>query len=142
MDVFNLNYTFLRPPRLRVIFFRGIMSTYFEKAATLFHKATTGAITLAVITTAMGFFVDAYGLLLYSIVRNQNLLSIGISGNAPLTTGIDLLNTQLIGMLAGGILWGVLGSAATIGAAVIAIALIALGRLEETYGKDLDFVES
>ena len=29
------------------------------------------AITLAVIAAALGFFVDAYDLLLYSIVRNQ-----------------------------------------------------------------------
>ena len=34
-------------------------------------KQSHAAITLAVIAAALGFFVDAYDLLLYSIVRNQ-----------------------------------------------------------------------
>ncbi len=36
---------------------------------------------------------------------------------------------------------GVLRAAALLGALTIGIAFVALGRLEETYGKDLDFVE-
>lgn len=66
-------------------------------------------IVFAVITAALGFFVDAYDLLLYSIVRNKSLISVGLSGDDLLNTGIDLLNAQLIGMLIGGIIWGVLG---------------------------------
>ena len=67
------------------------------------------AIALAVVAAALGFFVDAYDLLLYSIVRNQSLASLGVAGNALLSTGIDLLNAQLLGMLAGGIAWGIIG---------------------------------
>lgn len=66
-------------------------------------------IALAVLAAALGFFVDAYDLLLYSIIRNQSLLGIGLSGDQILSVGIDLLNAQLIGMLAGGVVWGVLG---------------------------------
>jgi MFS transporter, putative metabolite:H+ symporter len=66
-------------------------------------------IALAVIAAALGFFVDAYDLLLYSIVRNQSLAGIGLTDNLILDVGIDLLNAQLVGMLAGGIVWGVLG---------------------------------
>jgi MFS family permease len=68
-----------------------------------------GAVALAVIAAALGFFVDAYDLLLYSIVRNQSLTGIGLSGDQLLSTGIDLLNAQLAGMLVGGVAWGVLG---------------------------------
>lgn len=66
-------------------------------------------VALAIIAAALGFFVDAYDLLLYSIVRNQSLMSIGLTGEQILSVGIDLLNAQLIGMLVGGVVWGVLG---------------------------------
>jgi MFS family permease len=66
-------------------------------------------VTLAVIAAALGFFVDAYDLLLYSIVRNQSLAAIGLAGDQILSVGIDLLNAQLVGMLVGGVVWGVVG---------------------------------
>jgi MFS transporter, putative metabolite:H+ symporter len=72
-------------------------------------KSNKAIIALAVIASALGFFVDAYDLLLFSIVRNQSLASFGLSGDALLTTGIDLFNAQLIGMLIGGIVWGIVG---------------------------------
>jgi MFS transporter, putative metabolite:H+ symporter len=64
---------------------------------------------LAIIAAALGFFVDAYDLLLYSIVRNQSLQGLGVSGDQLLSVGVDLLNAQLIGMLVGGVVWGILG---------------------------------
>ena len=72
-------------------------------------KTSKSAITLAVLTAALGFFVDAYDLLLYGIVRNQSLMSMGLSGEKLLSVGIDLLNAQLFGMLAGGVIFGILG---------------------------------
>lgn len=66
-------------------------------------------ITLAIIAAALGFFVDAYDMLLYNIVRNQSLLGIGLPANQVLGVGIDLLNAQLVGLLLGGIVWGILG---------------------------------
>ena len=73
------------------------------------NQPSRSAIALAIIAAALGFFVDAYDLLLYSIVRNQSLVSLGVSGNALLSIGIDLLNAQLFGMLCGGIVWGIIG---------------------------------
>ncbi len=64
---------------------------------------------LAVIAAALGYFVDAYDLILYTIVRVPSLRGIGFAEAALLDTGVSLLNAQLIGMLAGGVLWGVLG---------------------------------
>jgi MFS transporter, putative metabolite:H+ symporter len=66
-------------------------------------------VTLAVLAAALGYFVDAYDLVLYNIVRVPSLKALGVSGHALLTTGVDLLNLQLAGMLLGGVLWGVWG---------------------------------
>ncbi len=72
-------------------------------------KPSNAAIALAIIAAALGFFVDAYDLLLYGIVRNQSLVSLGVGNDSLLSTGIDLLNAQLAGLLFGGIAWGIIG---------------------------------
>lgn len=60
----------------------------------------------AVVVAALGYFVDIYDLLLFSIVRIPSLKSLGQN---TLDNGIFLINMQMAGMLIGGILWGVLG---------------------------------
>jgi putative MFS transporter len=64
---------------------------------------------LAVLAAALGYFVDAYDLILYNIVRVPSLRGIGVPETELLGTGATLLNAQLVGMLVGGVLWGVLG---------------------------------
>lgn len=67
------------------------------------------AITLSVLVAALGYFVDIYDLLLFSIVRVPSLKSLGLQGDELLHAGERLLNMQMTGMLLGGLLWGVLG---------------------------------
>ncbi len=62
----------------------------------------------AVIVAALGYFVDIYDLLLFSIVRMESLRSIGFAGR-ELEVGATLNNIQMTGLMLGGILWGVLG---------------------------------
>jgi putative MFS transporter len=62
----------------------------------------------AVIVAALGYFVDIYDLLLFSIVRVESLKSIGFGGR-ELEVGATLSNIQMTGLMLGGILWGVLG---------------------------------
>jgi len=62
-----------------------------------------------VIVAALGYFVDIYDLLLFSIVRVQSLKDIGVADDQLLNIGLSLLNWQMIGMLMGGIAWGVMG---------------------------------
>jgi len=62
----------------------------------------------AVLVASLGYFVDIYDLLLFSIVRVTSLQSLGLSGQELTSSGIFLLNTQMIGLLVGGIIWGVL----------------------------------
>lgn len=66
-------------------------------------------ITLSVMVAALGYFVDIYDLLLFSIVRVPSLRSLGVQGDDLLRAGERLLNMQMTGMLLGGLLWGVLG---------------------------------
>lgn len=66
-------------------------------------------IRVAVIVAALGYFVDVYDLVLFSIVRVDSLKSMGLAGEEITSAGVTLLNTQMIGMLLGGLLWGLLG---------------------------------
>ena len=61
------------------------------------------------LVAALGYFVDIYDLILFSIVRVPSLKSLGLQGPAMVDTGVFLLNMQMAGMLIGGILWGILG---------------------------------
>lgn len=66
-------------------------------------------ITLTVIVAALGYFVDIYDLLLFSIVRVASLKDLGVSEDQLLSEGVFLINVQMFGLLIGGILWGILG---------------------------------
>lgn len=72
-------------------------------------KASNAALTAAILVASLGYFVDIYDLLLFSIVRVPSLKSLGLSGTEVTDTGIMLLNVQMIGLLVGGIFWGILG---------------------------------
>lgn len=63
----------------------------------------------AVIVGALGYFVDIYDLILFSIVRTASLKDLGFSGDDLVSHGIFLLNLQMVGMLVGGIVFGILG---------------------------------
>lgn len=66
-------------------------------------------LSAAVLLASMGYFVDIYDLLLFSIVRIPSLKSLGLSGQTLTDNGIFLLNIQMTGLLLGGICWGILG---------------------------------
>lgn len=66
-------------------------------------------VMLTVMVAALGYFVDIYDLILFSIVRVPSLKSFGLSGEALTDVGVRLINWQMGGMLIGGILWGILG---------------------------------
>lgn len=66
-------------------------------------------LSAAVLIAALGYFVDIYDLLLFSIVRVPSLKSLGFTGQELTDNGIFLLNIQMIGLLTGGIFWGILG---------------------------------
>lgn len=66
--------------------------------------------SLPVIVAALGYFVDIYDLQLFGIVRVQSLESLGLTTKEEISSiGTNIINFQMIGLLLGGILWGVLG---------------------------------
>jgi MFS family permease len=65
--------------------------------------------SIPVLVAALGYFVDIYDLLLFSIVRVQSLKSLGLSDALISTKGMDIIGHQMFGLLIGGIIWGVLG---------------------------------
>lgn len=67
------------------------------------------AAALAVVVAALGYFVDLYDLVLFSILRVPSLEALGVAKADVTATGGLLLNVQLGGMLLGGVAFGVLG---------------------------------
>lgn len=72
------------------------------------HK-TFGVFSIPVIVAALGYFVDIYDLLLFSIVRIPSLRSMGLSDELVRDEGLRIISTQMYGLLIGGIIWGVMG---------------------------------
>jgi predicted MFS family arabinose efflux permease len=67
------------------------------------------AATLAVVVAALGYFVDIYDLILFSMVRGKSVADLGVAAADLKDQGIYLFNMQFGGLLVGGILWGILG---------------------------------
>lgn len=73
-------------------------------------------VSLPVIVAALGYFVDIYDLQLFGIVRVPSLTSL-VPADLPKEqiekivseAGTGILDFQMIGLLIGGILWGILG---------------------------------
>lgn len=70
------------------------------------HK---GFFNLTVLVAALGYFVDIYDLLLFSIIRIPSLQSLGLSKEQVTTDGESIIMWQMAGLLIGGIIWGVMG---------------------------------
>ena len=76
------------------------------------NKKQPSLFNVAVIVAALGYFVDIYDLLLFSIVREPSLIDLGISKadtKAMVEASTHIINWQMIGLLIGGIVWGVMG---------------------------------
>ncbi|ADY50787.1 major facilitator superfamily MFS_1 [Pseudopedobacter saltans DSM 12145] len=66
-------------------------------------------IVLLIIVASLGYFVDMYDLVLFSVIRVASLKGIGVADEDLLSVGVSLINAQMIGMLVGGLLWGIWG---------------------------------
>ena len=61
-----------------------------------------------VIVCGLGYFVDVYDLILFSIVKNTSLTDIGVSAANLQDASELILGAQMVGMLVGGVIFGVL----------------------------------
>jgi MFS transporter, putative metabolite:H+ symporter len=62
-----------------------------------------------VLVAALGYFVDIYDLLVFSIVRTPSLLAIGVKAEDVKSIGQIIINWQMGGLLIGGLIWGIMG---------------------------------
>ncbi len=65
--------------------------------------------SIPVVVASLGYFVDIYDLLLFSIVRITSLKSLGVPDAELMSTGEFLIQSQMFGLLVGGIIWGIMG---------------------------------
>ncbi len=64
-----------------------------------------------IIVASLGYFVDIYDLILFNVVKKESMMALMPNAAAEelKNTGLFLFNMQMIGMLVGGLLWGILG---------------------------------
>jgi MFS transporter, putative metabolite:H+ symporter len=76
------------------------------------NKKQYGILSIPVIVAALGYFVDIYDLLLFTIVREPSIQSLGVNlqdAKAVLAVSTKIINWQMVGLLLGGIIWGIMG---------------------------------
>lgn len=72
-------------------------------------KKEYGILSLPVIVGSLGFFVDIYDLLLFNIVRKKSLAELHVPDALAKEFGESVVSWQMLGLVVGGILWGMLG---------------------------------
>lgn len=73
------------------------------------NKKEVGLFSAPVFVAALGYFVDVYDLLLFTIVRQPSVLAVGSSLETIIVDSAHIINWQMSGLLIGGIVWGVIG---------------------------------
>ena len=69
-------------------------------------------VVLAIAVAALGYFVDVFDILLFSVVRVASLRDLGVPAGEQLGTGLTLLSIQNAGLMIGGVLFGIYGDRA------------------------------
>lgn len=73
------------------------------------QKPSASIFNITVLVAALGYFVDIYDLLLFNIVRVDSLKDLGLDTNQIKSEGEFIISIQMIGLLVGGIIWGIMG---------------------------------
>lgn len=73
------------------------------------QKRSNSIFNIVVIVAALGYFVDIYDLLLFTIVKAPSMKGVGSTDATMLVDSTHVINLQMVGLLVGGIIWGVLG---------------------------------
>jgi putative MFS transporter len=75
----------------------------------MINKPTNAIFNITVLVAALGYFVDIYDLLLFQIVRVESLKDMGLNAAQIKSEGEFIISVQMVGLLIGGIIWGVMG---------------------------------
>jgi MFS family permease len=68
-----------------------------------------GIFSIPVIVGALGFFVDIYDLQVFAITRISSLKELGVAEGLAKNVGESIIIWQMMGLVAGGLIWGILG---------------------------------
>src|SRR5690606_25269329 len=71
-------------------------------------KGSKKNVVLLVLVASLGYFVDIYDLIIFSIVRIPSFKDIGVGEELMRVKGEYVLNMQRGGLLLGGLIWGVI----------------------------------
>ena len=63
---------------------------------------------IVVLAAGLGFFIDTFDIFLFNVYRVSSLQELGLSGEALTRAGEYLLSMQMLGMMIGGVLSGVI----------------------------------
>ena len=66
-------------------------------------------IIFLILVASLGYFVDIYDLVIFSIVRIPSFADLGIPEQQMRVGGEFVLNMQMGGLLIGGVIWGIIG---------------------------------
>ncbi len=96
-------------------------------------------LTPTVIVAGLGYFVDLFDLTLFGVVRLSSLEAIGLTHTSgQLEAGIQLYNLQMLGMVVGGVLWGLLADKkGRVQVLFGSIFLYSLGNIANAFVPDL-----
>ena len=101
--------------------------------------STSNPFNIVVIVAALGYFVDIYDLILFSIVRLPSLRAIGVAESELKNAGIYLSNMQMLGMMLGGIVWGILGDKkGRLSTLFLTILLYSIANIANGFAVNLD----
>jgi len=73
------------------------------------EKPAPKIFSVLLVVAALGYFVDIYDLLLFTIVKSPSLIAIGSNKESLLADSTHVINWQMLGLLLGGIIWGIMG---------------------------------
>lgn len=72
-------------------------------------QKTSKQVWILITVASLGYFVDIYDLIIFSIVRITSFQDIGVPLDDMRVKGEYVLNMQMGGLLIGGLIWGIIG---------------------------------
>ncbi|HND86119.1 MAG TPA: MFS transporter, partial [Pseudobdellovibrionaceae bacterium] len=98
------------------------------------------SLNATVLVAALGYFVDLFDITLFGVVRVQSLKDLGVViPEETLKYGVHLYNAQMIGMMIGGALWGVLADRkGRLSVLFGSILLYSIGNIANAFVQNVD----
>jgi len=73
-----------------------------------FLRDLRSVLNLTVVVAGLGYFVDLFDITLYGVVRVSSLKDLGLNEQQIFDQGANIYTYQMVGMMIGGLIWGVL----------------------------------